>query len=143
MNQEVWWLNLIMFAQNFYAVAEDLLNSQPNDEATLRTAVGRAYYAIYLLTRDWIDSRFPDEIMEADGGSHERYTNCLNSLQRKFMDLQLSRFARKLANLKDKRHFADYCISDLDVQGVANTREAMLQAKKLLDDLAQLKAKYP
>lgn len=143
MNQEVWWLNSIMFAQDFYVVAEDLLSTQPSDEATLRTAVGRAYYAVYLLTRDWIDFRFPDEIREAEGRSHERYTNCLNNLQRKFMDLQLSRFARELTGLKDKRHFADYCISNLDVQGVVNTREAMLQAKKLLDDLAQLQAKYP
>ncbi|WOE32184.1 MULTISPECIES: hypothetical protein [unclassified Acinetobacter] len=131
-----------MFAQNFYVVAENLLDNQPNDEATLRTVVGRAYYAVYLLTRDWIDSRFPDEIRVAEGRSHERYTNCLNSLQRKFKDLQLSCFARELTNLKDKRHFADYCISSSDIQGEANTKEAILQAKKLLNDLKKLQDKY-
>lgn len=132
-----------MVAEEFYTAAENLLNniSYP-EEATLRTVVGRAYYAVYLSTRDWIDYRFSKEIGEAQGNSHERYTNCLKNLQRVHFDLSLSRFARELCELKDKRHFADYFISDLDIQDEINTREALMQAKKLLNDLRSLKDKY-
>ncbi|RKG37349.1 hypothetical protein [Acinetobacter sp. WCHAc060007] len=133
-----------MVADDFYTVAENLLsNLPPNEEAMLRTVVGRAYYAVYLSTRDWINCRFSKEISDTEGNSHEKYTNCLKNLQRVHFDLSLSRFARELCELKDKRHFADYCIGDDDIQDEINTREAMLQAKKLLNDLDVLKSKYP
>lgn len=133
-----------MVADDFYTVAENLLsNLLPNEEAMLRTVVGRAYYAVYLSTRDWINCRFSKEIIETEGNSHEKYTNCLKNLQRVYFDLSLSRFARELCELKDKRHFADYCIGNDDIQDEINTKEAMLQAKKLLNDLEVLKSKYP
>ena len=133
-----------MVADDFYTVAENLLsNLLPNEEAMLRTVVGRAYYAVYLSTRDWMDSRFSKELSEAEGNSHAKYTNCLKNLQRTKLDLLLSRFARELCELKDKRHFADYCIGSDDIQDEINTKEAMLQAKKLLNDLEVLKSKYP
>lgn len=132
-----------MIADDFYTSAENLLsNLLPNEEAMLRTVVGRAYYAVYLSTRDWINFRFSKEIKETKGSSHEKYTNCLKNLQRVYFDLSLSRFARELCELKDKRHFADYCIGDDDIQDEINTKEAMLQAKKLLNDLEVLKRKY-
>lgn len=62
--------------------------------------LGRVYYAVYLATRDWIDQRFSAEIKEVEGNSHEKYTNCLLVLQRKNMDLTLSRFSRELKVLK-------------------------------------------
>jgi hypothetical protein len=133
-----------MVADDFYNVAENLLiNAENPHEALLRTVVGRAYYAVYLSTREWIDQRFSVEVNQTKGNSHERYTNCLKALQRVHLDLALSRFARELCELKDKRHFADYCIGDDDIQGEINTREAMMQARKLLGDLQILKSKYP
>lgn len=133
-----------MVADDFYNVAERLLTSTKNpNEALLRTVVGRAYYAVYLSTREWVDQRFSVEISQTQGNSHERYTNCLKALQRVHFDLALSRFARELCELKDKRHFADYSISEEDIQDEINTREAMLQARKLLNDLDTLKRKYP
>jgi len=133
-----------MIVDDFYTTAENLFKDCcSSDEAILRTVVGRAYYAVYLSTRDWMDSRFSKELSEAEGNSHAKYTNCLKNLQRTKLDLLLSRFARELCELKDKRHFADYCISDEDIQDGINTKEAMLQAKKLLNDLQVLKDKYP
>lgn len=134
-----------MLADSFYETAEHLMIglSTPSKEAMLRTITGRAYYAVYLSTRDWMDKTFSIELKSEIGGSHEKYTNCLKRLQRTHMDLSLSRFARELCELKDKRHFADYCIGTNEVQGEVNTKEAMLQAKKLLGDLQILKIKYP
>lgn len=133
-----------MVVEDFYDFAEELLESTENPhEALLRTVVGRVYYAVYLSTREWIDQRFSVELSQAQGNSHERYTNCLKTLQRVHFDLSLSRFARELGELKDKRHFADYHIEKDDIQDLTNTQEAILQAKKLLNDLKLLKSKYP
>ncbi|RZG76625.1 MULTISPECIES: hypothetical protein [unclassified Acinetobacter] len=133
-----------MDVQDFYIVAKNLhdANTEEN-EAINRTVVGRTYYAVYLATRDWIDQRFPDEIDEAEGNSHEKYTSCLLALQRTHMDLTLSRFSRELKTLKAQRHFADYSINKNDQQTYISTQAALLQGKKLLDDLDILKQKYP
>ncbi len=133
-----------MIAENFYTFAEELLKDSDNlHEALLRTVVGRAYYAVYLSTRDWMDVRFARELSETEGNSHIRYTKCLMQLQRTHFDMALSKFARELTELKDKRHFADYCIDVEEVQDEINTKEAILQTKKLLNDLDALKRKYP
>ncbi|HEO1805903.1 hypothetical protein ACKESD_17220 [Acinetobacter baumannii] len=132
-----------MVAKDFYIVANNLLtNLCEPEEAILRTIVGRAYYSVYLQTRDWIDLRFPEDINEAVGNSHSKYTNCLRALQRKNFDLALTRFARELEELKDKRTFADYDVGKEDILGEVNTKEALLQANKLLKDLEVLINKY-
>lgn len=133
-----------MDVQDFYTVAKNLHDANTEkDEAINRTVVGRVYYAVYLATRDWIDQRFSTEIEEAEGNSHEKYTNCLSALQRKHMDLALSRFSRELKTLKAQRHFADYDVDEDDQQTHISTQAALLQGKKLLDDLDILKQKYP
>lgn len=132
-----------MDVQDFYTVAKSLHDANTEkDEAINRTVVGRVYYAVYLATRDWIDQRFSTEIEEVEGNSHEKYTNCLSVLQRKHMDLALSRFSRELKTLKAQRHFADYNVDKNDQQTHISTQAALLQGKKLLDDLGILKQKY-
>ena len=132
-----------MDAQDFYTVAKNLhdVNTE-KDEATNRTVVGRVYYGVYLATRDWMDQRFSAEIKEVEGNSHEKYTNCLLVLQRKNMDLTLSRFSRELKVLKEERHFADYQFNPKDKQTHVSTQASLLLGKKLLDDLDVLKQKY-
>ncbi|MEN8406047.1 hypothetical protein [Acinetobacter seifertii] len=132
-----------MVAKEFYTVAKRLVVElgEP-DEAILRTIVGRAYYSVYLQTRDWINQRFPEAIFQAEGKSHEKYTNCLFKLQRDLFDLELSRFASKLLKLKERRRFADYDVGESDILGKVNTEEALLLADQLLKDLEKLINKY-
>ncbi|WP_335997145.1 hypothetical protein [Acinetobacter johnsonii] len=133
-----------MIAQDFLIIADHLMSSQDSrSEASLRTIVGRSYYTVYLSTRDWIDTRFPDVLASAEGNSHEKYGDCLRKLQRMHMDLSFSKFARQLGELKNKRKFADYHIKDEEVQDLISTQEALLQAKSLIAELETLKAKYP
>lgn len=133
-----------MDVQDFYTVAQNLHDTNAEkDEAINRTVVGRTYYAVYLATRDWIDQRFSTEIEESEGNSHEKYTNCLSLLQRKHMDLTLSRFSRELKTLKAQRHFADYEFDSKDRQTYVSTQASLLLGRKLLDDLDILKKKYP
>ncbi|ARG16075.1 hypothetical protein B7L44_05395 [Acinetobacter nosocomialis] len=133
-----------MVAKDFYTVANNLLNNlcEP-EEAVFRTIVGRAYYSVYLQTRTWMNHRFPLDLDSTEGNSHSKYTNCLKALQRKHFDLSLSRFARELEELKEKRHFADYEVNEDDILGEVNTKAALLQANKLLSDLESLIIKYP
>lgn len=132
-----------MIAQEFIELANRLMDSDElHSEASLRTVVGRAYYTVYLLTRDWIKVRFPDVLDEAVGNSHEKYGDCLRKLQRKYMDLSFSRYARQLAELKSKRTFADYHIEVDEVQDVINTQESLLQALSMINDLDILIEKY-
>lgn len=133
-----------MNVENFYTVAQNLYQANTEkDEAINRTVVGRTYYAVYLSTRDWMNQRFATELAETEGRSHEKYTNCLKALQRKYIDLSLSKFARELEHLKDERHFADYEFDPQDTQTHVSTQVTLLQGQKLLKDLAVLKAKYP
>ena len=130
-----------MDANEFYELAENLMSSVDHgNEASYRTIVGRAYYAVYLLTRDWMDECFTQEVKESEGKSHEKYTNCLKGLQRKKMDIRFSTFAFALEKLKNKRHFADYDLTN--VIGKVNAKEAVLSSKKLIGDLDCLKKEY-
>lgn len=132
-----------MDSRDFHIIAQKIFSefSEP-EEAILRTVVGRAYYSVYLKTRDWIDHKFPEDLSLCVGKSHERYTNCLNKLQQKHLDLRLSKFSRELKALKDQRHFADYEVSEQDKVGKVNTEMALLQAEQLLNDLDILIKKY-
>lgn len=134
-----------MDVENFYTVAQNLYQSNTEkDEAINRTVVGRTYYAVYLATRDWMNQRFATELAETESkNSHEKYTECLFSLQRKHIDLTLSKFARELKTLKAQRHFADYEFAPQDTQTHVSTQVTLLQGQKLLKDLEVLKAKYP
>ena len=133
-----------MDVENFYVVAQNLYReNKEKNEAINRTVVGRTYYAVYLATRDWMDQSFTTELAETQGNSHEKYTKCLFSLQRKHKDLTLSRFSSDLKKLKDERHFADYDLDPEDIQTHINTQATLLLGQKLLRDLDALKAKYP
>lgn len=133
-----------MDVENFYTVAVNLhdTNSEKN-EAINRTVVGRTYYAVYLATRDWLQQRFATELENAQGNSHEKYTICLLSLQRKYIDLNFSRLSWDLKTLKAQRTFADYEFDFQDIQTHTDTKATLLLGQKLLKDLAVLKAKYP
>ncbi|MDV7233102.1 hypothetical protein R4446_00035 [Acinetobacter baumannii] len=132
-----------MDSKDFHTIAQKIYSelSEP-EEAILRTVVGRAYYSVYLKTRDWIDQKFPEDLSLCFGKSHERYTNCLIKLQQKHMDLRFSKFSRELKGLKDQRHFADYEVGEEDILGKVNTEMALLLAEQLLNDLDLLINKY-
>ncbi|HCA5147090.1 TPA: hypothetical protein MW178_002305 [Acinetobacter baumannii] len=133
-----------MVAKEFYTVAKRLVVElgEP-DEAILRTIVGRAYYSVFLQTRDWLKKRFPEELEKTVGNSHEKYTNCLDALQRQKFDLEFTKFSRELKTLKAKRRFADYEVGENDILGKVNTEMSLLLAEQLLKDLEKLINKYP
>lgn len=75
-----------MDSKDFHTIAQKMFSelSEP-EEAILRTVIGRAYYAVYLKTRDWIDQKFSEELSLCVGKSHERYTKCLDRLQKNIL----------------------------------------------------------
>ena len=89
--------------RNFLALAKKLLDLSTNFgvplQTRVRTAIGRAYYAAFLLSKLKQEARghkFPDD--------HTVHICVRNS----FSDDQLSHIASKLDQLRDSRSDADY-----------------------------------
>jgi uncharacterized protein (UPF0332 family) len=109
-----------MDAHQFLAVAEELVASarndptQPNARAICRTAIGRAYYALFLLAREFVsglgfETRSVPSI----------HVTLAESLQHSDV-LSLKRIGETLDALRAQRTDADYEMRNTAVETVAN-----------------------
>ena len=104
--------------QGFFSLGQRLVTSNSSDEAELRTAVGRAYYACFLRARDQlfgIDARRLTASVrkrlnpkrKKNLGSHEIIILAL-SMNKSVRPAVAKRLSDQLAELKDMRIQADY-----------------------------------
>jgi len=98
--------------RRYFVLAKDVLAAS-DDEAALRTALGRAYYAAFLVAREYVDAR---EIAAGPRsgrrmGSHERVIFSVGAIPD---DLAITMRSR-LFRLKRLRTNADYDLDYVDV----------------------------
>lgn len=130
-----------MEAKNFADFADSLhLEQISQQEATMRTMIGRWYYSIYHQLKNWLMTQFPEDWDLTTGKSHEKLSNCCYSLQRKYFDMQLSKLGRDFETMKKQRVKADYHLGevcrDVDVE------QAKLLYNSIFEQLKSLKEKY-
>ncbi len=115
---------------DFLDVAEELAN-RTGDEAALRTAIGRAYYAAFGTARDRL-IRSGVRIPQA-GAAHavvwDRFHASPNRAERRIANLG--------RQLRKRRSWADYDASYPNVASEA--RKAVRWARQVLTDLAALR----
>jgi hypothetical protein len=86
---------------DIYYLAQSL--AKKDDEASKRSALSRAYYAIFLHSRDFIQKHQP---VYTDIGSHKAVTDALKSTK----NVHLIAASDRLKQIKVFRHHADYDI---------------------------------
>jgi uncharacterized protein (UPF0332 family) len=131
----------------FYYQAENLAQNRhldPNipitksEEAALRTAISRAYYATYhralLFMEDINDMTPPGQ----NGGVHERFIYRFQTHR----DSTIQPIGCKLDRLKTSRHMADYeVVMPIEPQTIkGRAREALFLSKKLINTFENLKS---
>jgi uncharacterized protein (UPF0332 family) len=107
-------------AQDFLALAEQLANDPVGDEAKYRSALSRAYYALFLHARESLIAR---GVMAASfsGTDHGLVIQTLRALSQGNAD--------QLGKLRNKRNRADY---DLRIHvGASEAKQAVVSARAL------------
>ncbi len=83
------------------------LSQRNQEEAALRTAIGRAYQGTFLLLREWLKTRgysFP--VGKNSYQDHRKVQDCL------YQELQIRSIKDKLSTLRQYRNKADYDIEE-------------------------------
>ena len=113
--------------KRFYQQAKRMARS--NNEASLRTAVGRAYYAMYLIahSRPSVLAQMQITPFPRNGGLHEHLANAITGMP------GLNATGNQLKDLKRLRHIADYKMNP--PQPDANWSNNWQIAKTLADAL--------
>lgn len=129
-----------MDAHQFLAVADELVASvranpaQPNARAVCRTAVGRAYYALFLLARAFVD----------DLGFETRSVPSIHALleqaQRNSGVFSLVRIANTLADLREQRTDAGYDMRNTTVETVGTATDVLDDARAAILQLDLIRA---
>ncbi len=129
-----------MDAHQFLAVAGDLVESvrsdpaQPNAGAMCRTAVGRAYYALFLLAREFVSD------LDIETRSVPSIHALLEQALRNSGVLSLARIGNALGELRDQRTDADYEMRDTTVETVENAGDVLDDAKAAILQLDLIRA---
>lgn len=102
----------------YLPLAKELITSDSNNEAKLRTSMGRSYYAAFLHAgQKYLQLKNNDPIVESTIGSHQGFIRELKeSTNRSFQKI-----GNKIADLKRDREKADYRIKELISKNSADT----------------------
>ena len=115
---------------DFLELAREL--GERDDEASLRSAVSRAYYATFNTARQVLDHLDPDYSMMRSRDSHQEVWNRVQNLRRR----QAKTAHRSGRSLLSKRKVADY---DFAVDGWPKRTElAVSEAERAISALSDL-----
>lgn len=118
-----------MDAHGFFAFAESLAESvkanpsQPNREAVCRSAISRAYYALFLLSRELLDELGFD--LRHIPSPHSNLEQALANSG----VLSLQRLANALRMLCSARTQADYDLRPGDIESIAKVQDVINNAR--------------
>lgn len=129
-----------MDAHQFLAVAEDFVASvrndptRPNARATCRTAIGRAYYALFLLAREYV----------SDLGIETRSVPSIHVLLEQALRnsgvRSLARIGNALGELRDLRTNADYEMRNESVETIETAEDVYNRARAAILQLDLIRA---
>lgn len=108
---------------DFYQFASDLYSAaKEEEEAKIRSIVSRAYYGAFLASRDKAGITSMSATVHAQTSQH-------------YLNIGKSSVANRLDDLRTRRNNADY---DTGIKiDKRKAGEALVYAKKILDDLGQ------
>lgn len=90
----------------FYEVSKHLYENFDNNEAILRTIIGRAYYSVYLTCREWLRENFGIDINRE---SKKRKVSVHSALIHLIYERRgEGYFIDFIRELKEKRELSDY-----------------------------------
>lgn len=114
-----------------YSESSKILTLNKCEEALLRTIVTRAYYAVYLTCREWLNRNFGIDLnKEAREKEKSVHSILLEIMWDRTQRQYLIDFIREL---KIKREMCDY---DLKIQiEKSDARRSILIAKDILDEI--------
>jgi hypothetical protein len=118
-----------MRGREFQDVAETLAKGA--SAAELRSAVGRAYYAAFNTSAEFVRDlgfRVPES-----SEAHDRVRRLLNNSG----ETTLVVVAQQLGTLRTKRNHADYRLTRRDVEQAPTVRPLVAQARSLIDSLEE------
>jgi len=121
------WTDYLTLAQNVVSAA--------TDEASLRTAVSRAYYAAFHVARRYVMDAKPEVQLPADGRQHEMVWEVLGRGRRQ--ERAACAHGRRL---KQKRTKADYAMTGLKFPNDA--RFAITEAQGVISNIASARQAY-
>jgi uncharacterized protein (UPF0332 family) len=129
-----------MDAHTYLAVAESLASNAQNDptlphfDGVCRSAISRAYYAVFLLAR---------ELIEELGIDARRIPNPHATLEQAFRNsgvLSLVRLANTLDSLASLRATADYDLRNTDVESLGRVQDVIGSAQAAILQLDIIRA---
>jgi len=90
----------------FYKISKHLYENFDNNEALLRTIIGRAYYSVYLVCREWLRNNFNIDVnKEARKRGVSVHSTLIELIYEKRREGYFIDFIREL---KEKRESSDY-----------------------------------
>ena len=112
---------------DFFITAE-LLKTQVNEEAHIRTSISRSYYAAFLYFKEWLKAHGLEKKIKPSQGIHAFVIQCLG-----FSQVSEGQKASKyLHDLQQRREDADYHLDKKFSQNDAE--DAFACARKVVDD---------
>jgi hypothetical protein len=129
-----------MDAHSFFALAESLASSaretpsRLNFDAVCRSAISRAYYAVFLLAREFVEEL---------GIETRRIPNPHATLQQALRNcgvLSLERLAESLRSLAGYRAEADYDLLSTDVESITRVQDVIESARTAILQLDIIRA---
>jgi uncharacterized protein (UPF0332 family) len=127
-----------MKPREFHDFAKQLLrttNAFRNEPATVRSAVSRAYYSLFLSSRDFL--REINRPISATGKSDHQHV--ADQLQR-IEDRELMKVGSALTRYRKKRNSADYSMSDLQSEKVTEANIAIADIERMLENLDKIRS---
>jgi len=115
----------------FLQVARDLLQKSECSAAVARTAISRAYYAVYLSCRDFLAQEIGAKVRTGMVSDHDW-------LQRMLLNCRVEEavvVGRLLSNLHERRKVADYDMVTTTVDSKPAAQFIVEQAQIALDEL--------
>ena len=105
---------------------------ESSDEASARSAVSRAYYAVFCSARNWLKENEQDFFMTPSGENHKIVWDYFNQGPQRLR----KKIATDGRRLRGQRNTADY---DDEVTGLDNMKNAaLMRAQNLLKLLGEL-----
>ena len=117
---------------DFYEVGLDL--SKNRDEAYLRSAIGRYYYAIFGMAKLYLTNTMDERVYNTRKNIHKKLINRLLYSN----DENESHIGEVLENLRKKRNYADYDLNKTTVFNSITLKNIELLTKKSLETLDYL-----
>ncbi len=114
----------------FLDLADALLAPPTPSDAAARTAISRAYYAVFRAARRHLDPT--GSVIPPDGRAHKRVWDAFQTVPSGIQ----RRIAQEGRRLKRRRDRADY--DDVYPDLVAEARESIIRARRLVGDIASL-----